>query len=31
MVEKVEKHENHFHITTFSKKEFKAKYVIIAT
>lgn len=31
MVEKVEKHDTHFHITTYSKKEFKAKYVIIAT
>lgn len=31
MVESVEKHKDHFHIITFSKKEFKAKYVIIAT
>jgi len=31
MVEKLNKHENHFHITTSSWKEFKAKYVIIAT
>jgi thioredoxin reductase (NADPH) len=30
-VEKVEKHKDHFHITTNSKKEFKSKYVIIAT
>jgi len=31
MVEKVDKHEDHFHITTATKKEFKAKRVIIAT
>jgi len=31
MVEKVEKHENHFHITTTTWKEFKAKKVIVAT
>ena len=30
-VEKVTKHEDHFHIITSSKKEFKAKYVIVAT
>ena len=30
-VEKVSKHENHFHIKTSSWKEFKAKKVIIAT
>ena len=31
MVEEVSEHEDHFHIVTSSKKEFKAKYVIIAT
>jgi len=31
MVEKVDKHEDHFHIKTTSWKEFKAKRVIIAT
>ena len=31
MVEKVNKHEDHFHIITTSWKEFKAKRVIIAT
>ena len=31
MVEKVNKHENHFHVITTSWKEFKAKRVIIAT
>jgi len=31
MVEKVDKHEDHFHIKTASWKEFKAKKVIIAT
>ncbi len=30
-VESIEKHENHFHITTATKKEFKAKKVILAT
>ena len=31
LVEKVEKHEDHFHITTYTWKELKSKYVIIAT
>lgn len=31
MVKNVNKHENHFHITTSSWKEFKSKYVILAT
>jgi len=31
MVEEVTEYEDHFHIITSSKKEFKAKYVIIAT
>ncbi len=31
LVEKVEKHEDHFHVTTATWKELKAKYVIIAT
>ncbi len=31
LVEKVEKHENHFHVTTSTGKELKAKYVIVAT
>ncbi len=31
MVEKIDKHENHFHIITSTQKEFKAKKVIIAT
>jgi thioredoxin reductase len=31
MVEKIEKHEDHFHIKTAISKEFKAKKVILAT